>query len=103
MQHDPRNFFPIGAVGVGMEQAQVGDQVLFVIAGQNGGGRCFVGDILVKQGLLQGRLSRARFWRPERRLDAAPANRSQMRTTWCITGIPGRPGCCCVSIAPVAA
>jgi hypothetical protein len=33
-----------------IEQAQVGDQVLFVITGHNGGGRCFVGDIRVKRG-----------------------------------------------------
>jgi hypothetical protein len=40
VQHDPRNLFPVGAVGFGVEQAQLGDQVLFVVAGQNGGGRC---------------------------------------------------------------
>jgi len=62
VQHDPRNRFPV--VGFGIEQAQVGDQVHFVVAGQNGGGRCFVGDIRVKGGFCIGRLSRTRFWRP---------------------------------------
>lgn len=32
MQHEPRDLGPIGAVIFGVEQAQIGDQMLFVIA-----------------------------------------------------------------------
>jgi hypothetical protein len=32
MQHEPRDLGPIGAVIFGVDQAQIGDQVLFVIA-----------------------------------------------------------------------
>jgi hypothetical protein len=67
VQHDPRNLFPVGAVGFDIEQAQVGDQVLFVIAGQNAGGRCFVSDIRVKRGLLHGATFAGEILATERR------------------------------------
>ena len=55
VQHDPRNLFPIGAVGFGVEQAQIRDQVELVIAGQSGRSRRRVGDIWVERGFLHGR------------------------------------------------
>ena len=35
MQHDPSNFPPVRALGVGIKQAQIGDDMLLVIAGQD--------------------------------------------------------------------
>lgn len=50
VQHDPRNLFPIGAVGFRVEQAQIRDLVPLVIAGQSGRSRRRVGDIWVDGG-----------------------------------------------------
>jgi hypothetical protein len=90
MQHDPRDIGPIGAVIFGVEQAQIGDRVLFVIACQD---RCtwrFIGDTLVKWRLLHGANLLGKFLRPKRRPVTASADRSQLRTTWCLSGTAPR-------------
>ena len=39
-QHDPRDLAPVGTFGIRIEQAHVGDGVLFVVSGERGiGGR----------------------------------------------------------------
>jgi hypothetical protein len=47
MQHGPRDLFPVGAIGCGVEQTEIGNQVLLVIAGQNRRGRRGIGDIRI--------------------------------------------------------
>ena len=48
MQDELGNLFPIGAVRLGIEQAQIGDEVLFVISGQNGFIRRDIGNMRVE-------------------------------------------------------
>ena len=36
VQHDPRDFLPIGAFSAGIEQSEVGDYMLLIIAGELG-------------------------------------------------------------------
>lgn len=54
VQHDRRNFPPVGTVLGCVEQAQIGYQVLFVIARQNGRRRRLVGDVGVERRFLHG-------------------------------------------------
>jgi hypothetical protein len=56
MKHDPRNLSPIRSLRLGVEQAQIRDGVLFVVAGQSGGVRRLVGDSRIKRSL--------RHWHP---------------------------------------
>jgi hypothetical protein len=51
MEHDPRNLGPIRPLRLGVEQAQIRDGVLFVVAGQSGGVRRLVGDSTIKRSL----------------------------------------------------
>ena len=39
MQNDPRNLPPISAFRIGIEEPQIGDEVLFVVAGEDAAGR----------------------------------------------------------------
>jgi hypothetical protein len=48
MQHDPRDLAPVGAVRIGIEQAQIGDQVLFVVPREHWIGRRQIGTIGVE-------------------------------------------------------
>ena len=54
VQHHFNNVLPIGAVAFGVEQTEVGDQMLLVIAGQDRRARRFIGDIRVKRWLPHG-------------------------------------------------
>jgi hypothetical protein len=45
VQHDSRDFFPIGTCGVGIEQPEVGDYVLLIINSKLVGYRRLVGNI----------------------------------------------------------
>ena len=45
VQYDLRNFAPISAFGVGVEQPQIGDQVLFIVRRQRRIGRRDISDI----------------------------------------------------------
>ncbi len=38
MQNDPGNLAPISAFGVGIKEAQIGDEVLLVVAGEDAAG-----------------------------------------------------------------
>ncbi len=54
VQHDFSNLLPIGAVAFSVEQTEIGDQMLLVIAGQDRRARRFISDIRVKRWLLHG-------------------------------------------------
>jgi hypothetical protein len=80
VQHDPRNLFPIGALGFGVEQAQIRDAVPLVIAGQSGRSRRRVGDIWVERGILHGRSGNES---PDTAVNTL-SGRRKLRTTWCL-------------------
>jgi hypothetical protein len=65
VEHDPRDLGPVGAVLFGVEQAEISDEMLFVIARQGRRARRFIGDIRVKRGFCMGELA-ARLLRPKR-------------------------------------
>ena len=52
VQHDLRDFMPVGALGVGIEQPQIGNKVLLVVGRQPGVGRRDIGDIWIEWWLL---------------------------------------------------
>lgn len=87
VEHDPRDLGPVGAVLFGVEQAEISDQVLLVIAGQDRRGRRVIGDIRIERRLLHGAYSLARFLPAESRRVLALVSRPELRTTWCLTGI----------------
>jgi hypothetical protein len=55
MQHQSRDFAPISTFRIRVEQAQIRDDVLFVVNGQYGVGGRGIGDIGIKRRLLHGR------------------------------------------------
>ena len=57
VQDDFRNFLPVCASAVGVEKAEVSDQVLFIIGGEHIGYRCGIGDVRIKWRLLHDILS----------------------------------------------
>ena len=52
MQHDPRNLTPIGLGKICVKQAQIRDDVLFVVCRQRRIGGCLIGDIWIKRRFL---------------------------------------------------
>jgi hypothetical protein len=54
VQHDPRDFLPIGAFSAGIEQSEVGDYMLLIIAGELGRYRRGIGDVRIGRRLLHG-------------------------------------------------
>jgi hypothetical protein len=60
MQHYSRDVAPISACRIGVEQAQIRDDVFLIVNGQYGIGGRGVGDIGIKRRLLHG-LSRNRL------------------------------------------
>ena len=52
MQHDPRDLSPVGTLGVGIEQPQIGHQMFHVVVRQCGGEWHHVGHIGIKRGFL---------------------------------------------------
>ncbi|GFE97673.1 hypothetical protein DmGdi_27460 [Gluconobacter sp. Gdi] len=54
VQHYAGHLAPVGAIGLGIQQAEIGDEMLFVVAGETGCFRGAVGDGRVKRGLLHG-------------------------------------------------
>ncbi len=54
VQHDPRDLDPVGAVLLGVEQAEISDEILFVIAGKRRRARRFIGDIRSSGGFCMG-------------------------------------------------
>ena len=61
VQHDLRNFAPIGVLGIRIEQPQIGNEVLLVVGCQRGVCRCDIGDIGIKWGLLHRALRSGEF------------------------------------------
>lgn len=49
VQHDPRDLFPVSAVHGSVEQTEISDQVLLVIAGHDRRGRRVIGDIRIER------------------------------------------------------
>ena len=45
VQNDPRDFAPVGAVRIGIEHVEIGDEMLFVARGERGIGGCEIDDI----------------------------------------------------------
>ena len=54
MQHYSCDLTPVSTVRICVEQAEICDDVLFVIDGQYGIGGCGIGDIGIKRRLLHG-------------------------------------------------
>jgi hypothetical protein len=54
VQHEPRDLLSVDAVRFGVEQAQIGHDVPFVVARQNGRSRGFIGDLRVERWVLHG-------------------------------------------------
>jgi hypothetical protein len=52
VQHNLRNFAPIGVLGISIEQPQIGNEVLLVVGRQRGVGRRDIGDIWIEWRLL---------------------------------------------------
>lgn len=52
VEHDPGDLAPVGTLGLGIQQAEIGNEVLFVVAGETGRFRDAVGDRRVERGLL---------------------------------------------------
>ena len=52
MQNDPRNLAPISAFRIGIEEPQIGDEVLFVVAGEDAAGRSSVSYWRIELGWL---------------------------------------------------
>jgi hypothetical protein len=55
MQHYSCDFAPVSTLRIRVEQAQIRDDVLFVVNRQCGIGGCSIGDIGIKRRLLHGR------------------------------------------------
>ncbi len=55
MQHYSRDFAPVSTLRIRVEQAQIRDDVLFVVTGQYGIGGRGIRDIGIKRRLLHGR------------------------------------------------
>jgi hypothetical protein len=55
MQHYSSNLTPVRTLRVRIEQTQIGDDVFLVVNGQNGIGRCGIGDIWIKRQVRHGR------------------------------------------------
>lgn len=55
VEHDPGDLTPVRTVGLGVQQTQIRDEVLFVIAGETGRFRGAVSDGRIKRGLLHGK------------------------------------------------
>ena len=49
MKHDARDFAPVSALRIRVEQAQIRDEVLLVVSGQDGIGGRAIGDIGIKR------------------------------------------------------
>ena len=49
VQHDPRYVFPVSAVRGSVEQTEISDQVLLIIAGRDRRGRRVIGDIRIEK------------------------------------------------------
>ena len=52
MQNDPGNFAPISAFRIGIEKAQIGDEVLLIVAGEDVGRRSSIRDWRIELGWL---------------------------------------------------
>ena len=55
MQDDPRDIAPVGTVRIGIEQAQVRDEMLLVVGGDRWIGWGQISDIRIERRLLHGR------------------------------------------------